>query len=1014
MLRRFAVVAVAVLGLVVFAASAQADTTNIIQAQNETSDQGFQASTCISETEGPANPFGTTNCSAATPNIYFTTAGGHPPIGFTQYIIEHFPITPFPSPPFPPGSQGAEIPPTIATHSIKTLRTDLPPGLTVNPEATPARCPLASFLNQPAPGTFIPSCAANTKTGEENITLVTNKANVEVKPGTIIPVPWFMVPPTKGEPPFEDVGTKVPVYNIVPAEGEPAKFGFVVNGKLPVFLETQVAWESDFHESFTIKLPFTAELNGLSTLISRLVSFGQSGNGTFITNPTTCYNPNEAQYEHLYSTWFRAESYGQPNTTFPEGSTAVEAKLAKGTGGQRVQQSGCASLPFEPSIAVNPGTSSIDSPAGATVEANLPFDPAKEGGAGQSQSHVKKAEITLPAGMGLNPSGANGLASCSDAQFKKGIRTESNECPANSNIGTVEVESPPLAEPLLGFVYVGEQKSSNPESGEEFRILIEAKSKAEGIVARLVGNVKANATTGQLTAVLNDKLTGQFAGALPEGLPQVPFESVRIHFNGAKDVLTSPPTCAAAETNGQMEPWARPGTNTPVSAKFTLTTDPRGGSCPTSLGARKFAPGYSAKSDNPKAATYSPFKVNIARADGEQELKVVNVTLPKGLTGKLAGIPYCPEANIATAAQSSGAVQAGTTSCGPAPQIGTATTEAGSGSRPYKISGKVFLAGPYKGAPLSLVVITPAVAGPFDLGTVVVRVALNVNPSTAQVNAVSDPIPNVFGGVQLDIRSIDVNIDRSKFMLNPTNCAASATTGVLNGGGANPSNPAQFSSYNVTSPFQATGCNELAFKPQLHVRIYGPTTRAKNTRIRAILETQEGQANLARTALNLPHSLFLDQGHIKTVCTRVQLAAQQCPSGAVYGSAEAKSPLLDEKLKGPVYLVSSNDKLPNLVADLRGQVNIQLRGVISSKHGGLKTVFPEVPDVPVTKFILNMQGGKKSLIENSENLCKSPQNAILNMKGQNGKTVKSNQFGLRIDKCGNGGNGKNQGKKGKK
>ncbi len=1005
MLRRFAVVAVAVLGLVVFAASAQADTTNILQPQSETFDQGFQAATCTQEFQAgvpPTEPPAKSYCSTETPGILYTTAAGHPPFGFTQYTIQHVPYVFNPAPP----SFFAPIFPTIPAHSIKTLRTDLPPGLTVNPEATPVRCPLASFLNKVGEN-FVPLCDPRSKTGEDNITLVTNKNEVEIAPG-VKPPTGFVIPPVVG-------GTKVPVYNLVPAEGEPAKFGFIVNGKIPIFLETQVAWESDYHESFTIKLAFTAELTGLSTLISRLVSFGnkttEESNGTFITNPTTCFNPNEAQYEHLYSTFFRAESYGEPNPTFPEGSTAVEAKLPKGVSGQRVQQTGCDSIPFNPSIEVNPGTSSIDSPAGATVEAKLPFEPDKEGGAGQSQSNVRKAEITLPPGMGLNPSGANGLESCSNAQFKKGVRTESNECPAASNIGTVEVVSPPLAEPLLGNVYVGAQQSSDPESGEEFRILIEAKSKTEGIVARLVGNVKANATTGQLTAVLTDKLTGQFAGPLPEGLPQVPFESVRIHFDGSKDVLTSPPTCATAETNGQMEPWARPGTNTPVSSKFTLTTDPRGGTCPDSLGARKFAPGYSAKSDNPTAATYSPFRVNIARADGEQELKVVNVTLPKGLTGKLAGIPYCPEANIASAAASAGATQVGSTSCGPAPQIGVATTEAGTGGHPFKISGKVFLAGPYKGAPLSLVVITPAIAGPFDLGTVVVRVALNVNPSTAQVNAVSDPIPNVFGGVQLDIRSIDVNIDRSKFMLNPTNCAASATAGVINGGGGNPANPAQFSSYNVTSPFQATGCDKLGFKPQLHVRIYGPTTRAKNTRIRAILETKEGQANLARTALNLPHSLFLDQSHIKTVCTRVQLAAQQCPEGAVYGSAEAKSPLLDEKLKGPVYLVSSNDKLPNLVADLRGQVNIQLRGVISSKHGGLKTVFPEVPDVPVTKFILNMQGGKKSLIENSENLCKSPQQAILNMKGQNGKQVKSNQFPLRIDKCGGG---DNQGKKGNK
>jgi hypothetical protein len=1008
MFRRLIVIAVSVLGLMMLAASAQADTPNILQPQNETFDTGFQAATCVQELQAgvpPTEPPAKNYCSTETPGILYSTAAGHPPIGFTQYTIEHGPYAFIPSPPAPSPFFTAKLGSPIASHTIKTLRTDLPPGLTVNPEATPTRCPLASFLNKVGEN-YVPACDPTSKTGEDNITLVTNKPGV--KPDGVNEVPEsYVIPPQPG-------GTKIPVYNIVPEEGEPAKFGFIVNGKLPVFLETQVAWESDFHESFTIKLPFTAELNGLSTLVSRLVSFGnktaEGSNGTFLTNPTTCFNPNEAAYEHLYSTWFRAESYGEPNATFPAGSTAVEAKLPKLANGQRIQQTGCETVPFNPSLDVNPGTSSIDSPSGATVEAKLPFDPAKEGGAAQSQSNVRKAEVTLPAGMGLNPSGANGLVACTDAQFKKGVRVETNECPAASNVGTVEVVSPPLAEPLVGSVYVGEQKSSNPESGEEFRILLEAKSKKEGIVARLVGNVKANPTTGQLTAVLTDKLTGQFAGSLPEGLPQVPFESVRIHFNGAKDVLTSPPTCSASESNGQLEPWARPGTTAPVSAKFTLSTDPRGGSCPSLLGQRKFTPGYSAKVDNAKAGSYTPFRVNIARADGEQELKVVNVTLPEGLTGKLAGIPYCSEADIAAAAKSSGKAQQAASSCGSNSQLGTAAVAAGTGGNPFKINGKVFLAGPYKGAPLSLAVITPAVAGPFDLGTVVVRVALNVDPITAQVNAVSDPIPDVFGGVKLDIRSIDFNVDRSKFMQNPTNCAKGATAGVLNGGGSNPANPALFSSYNVSSPYQATGCNKLNFKPKLHVRIYGPTTRAKNTRIRAILESGDGQANIARTALNLPHSLFLDQSHIRTVCTRVQLAAKQCPKGAVYGHAEAKSPLISKKLTGPVYLVSSNNTLPNLVADLRGQVNIQLRGVISSKHGGLKTVFPEVPDVPVTKFILNMQGGKKSLIVNSENLCKSPQRAILNIKGQNGKQVKSNKLHLAIDKCGGG----NQKKKGNK
>ncbi|HYJ22627.1 MAG TPA: hypothetical protein VEW07_11475, partial [Solirubrobacterales bacterium] len=779
---------------------------------------------------------------------------------------------------------------------------------------------------------------------------------------------------------------------------EPAKFGFIVRKAIPIYLETEVAWESDFHESFTINLPNTAEATGLSTLISRLVNFGRSGDGTYITNPTTCFNPNLPQYATQYSTWFRAHSYGEENPNFPNGSTAVEAKLPKDESGERIQQEGCGTIPFDPSVEVAPGTNAVDSPAPATVTTKLPFDPATEGGEGQSQSHVRKAEVQMPAGMGLNPAGAQGLLACSDAQFKKGVRTYTNECPEASKIGTVEVDSPPLAELLTGDVYVGEQKSSNPESGDLFRILIEAKNENEGIAARLVGRVKADKTTGQLTAELNDQLSHEFAGQLPEGLPQVPFEEIRLHFKGSKQVLTSPPICSS-ESTSRFEPWARPGTNAEPKSKVTLTTDPSGGTCPQTLSQRKFLPGYSAKSDSTKAGAYSPFRVRISRTDGQQELKVVDVTLPKGLTGKLAGIPYCSEAALAAAAASTGKAELAASSCSAASQIGTVSTESGTGATPLKLGGKAFLAGPYKGAPLSMATITPAVAGPFDLGTVVVRVALNLNLETAQINAVSDTIPDVFGGAKLDLRAIDVDINREKFMLNPTNCVAGATSGTISGGGADPTNPAAFSSYAVSAAFQATECNKLAFKPKLFTRLFGPTKRAKNPRIRAILEAREGDANLSRAALTLPHSLFLDQSHIKTVCTRVQLAAKACPSGSVYGQAEAKSPLLDNKLKGPVYLVSSNDKLPNLVADLRGQVNIQLRGVISSKRGGLKTVFPTVPDVPVKKFILNMKGGKKSLLVNSTNTCAKKQTAVLNLKGQNGKKVKSNKYRLNISSC---------------
>jgi hypothetical protein len=972
---------------------AQADTTDIIEPQHNppTNEDGWQAGTCL--TDEPVTGEPKIHCGPQTPGAFFITAGGHPPVGFTQYIIQHETPTPLPSPPFPPGAVAAPIKDPLADREIKTLRVDLPPGLTVNPNATASKCSLAEFLNSPAPGEFVPECKAETKVGEEEVTLVTNEAGAVVPGFGPIPVKGFVIPPTPGV-------TKINVYNLQPKPGEPALFGFVVADKEPVFLETEVAWQSDFHESFTIRLP-EAEVPGLSTLISRLVQNGRAGNGTFITNPTTCFDPN--QFPHLYSTWFRAHSYGDENPNFPVGSTAVEAKVEGNVGGKGVpiQQEGCDSVPFKPTIDMNAGTTDVDSPSAATVDVKLPFDPANEGGAKQSQSHVRKAEVTLPQGMGLNPSGAQDLVACTDAQFKKGVRDYKNECPDASKIGTATVESPPIERPLTGDVYVGTQNSSDPQSGEEFRILVEAKEPVEGVAARLIGHVKANPNTGQLTAVFDEQqkleLTGNESD-LPSGLPQVPFTSVKLQMNGGDHaVLTSPPVCSS-ESTSKLEPYARPGTNAEPKSTVTLTSDPTGGACPKTMAERKFTPSYNAKPDSTKAGAYSPFHVLITKKNGEQELKVVDVTLPKGLTGKLAGIPYCPEDAIAAAAGKSGKAEEAGASCPAASQIGTATTNSGTGT-PLKLTGKVYLAGPYKGAALSLVTVTPAVAGPFDLGTVVVRVALNVEPETAQIHAVSDVIPDVFGGVKLDLRAINLDIDRHQFMINPTNCAAQATTGAINGGGADPTNSATFSSYAVNDPFQATQCNKLGFKPKLKVTLNGPTKRAKNPRLTAVLNAKKGQANVLRTALTMPHSLFLDQGHIGTVCTRPQLAQHACPKKSVYGHAEAKSPLLDRKLKGKVFLVSSNHELPDLLVDLRGQVEIYLRGVISSKHGGLKTVFNNVPDVPVSRFALKMKGGKKSLLVNSTNTCAKPQRAKLNIKGQNGKKVKNNKFKLNIASC---------------
>lgn len=989
-----------------FAAIARADTGDVIEPQHEppTSKDGWQAGTCYENQveEDPTKtdltkPF----CSAETPGLFFTQAGGHPPFGFDQYIVRHETVVPGVIEPL---IEDPSDPLPFEDRVLKTERVDLPPGLTENPQSSP-KCSQEDFENiviiegQPR---RIPACDPSTIVGREEVWLVVNTANAvpappPAPPGTFLPK-GFVIPPEAAK------GTRVPVYNLEPNAGEPARLGFVIAFSRLIELHGAVAWESDFHEYFTIHLPSPSV--GFSTLRSRLLGFGQSGDGAHLTTPTTCFNPNELP--HLYSTWFRGESWGEPNPTFPEGTTPWEAKLPPG-----VMPTGCEKVPFDPSIEADAGTPSIDSPAPATVTAKLPFVPAKEGGEvrvnegeteGISQSHVRRAEVSLPEGMGLNPSGANGLVACTDEQFKKGQRVEANECPPASVVGTVEVVSPPLAEPLEGQVYVGEQKSQDPQSGEMFRVLIEAKSAHEGIVARLVGNIKANPVTGELTAVLTDKIVGQFAGALPDGLPQVPFETVKMHLDGAKATLTSPPTCSTFEATGQFEPWARPGEQVPVSAKLpALSSDPGGGSCPQTLAERKFNPGYSASMKDRKAGSFSPFELHITRPDGAQEIRQVDIDLPPGLVAKLKGVKYCPEASITAAGKQSGKAELASPSCPASSHVGTTGIDAGSGPSPFHTNGNAYLAGPYKGAPISMVFVTPAVAGPFDLGTVVVRVALNIDPETAEVHAVSDPIPYVFGGVKLDIRRIDVAISRQNFTLNPTTCREPfSIVGGIFGGGANPADPASWFESKPSSEYRATNCKALKYKPKFEARILGGKghmQRGDNPKFRAILDARKGDANTRRAAFILPNATILDQGHIKTICTRVQLAANECPKASIYGNAQATSPLLDKKLKGPVYLTSSDNPLPDLLVDLKGQVNIRLRGVISSEHGRLKTVFRKTPDLAVNKFTLTMKGGDKGLLVNTRNLCSRPTNGFLNLRAQNSRRLKRNNLRLDIPAC---------------
>jgi hypothetical protein len=931
--KRLIALALTVIGTSLGVASvAQASITELVLETQDNpgiADDGWQSGSCL--TESPAD-----HCVADESARLFTQAGGHPPFTFTQEILKHPPVN----------EEGKTIP----FETLKDIRVELPVGLTVNAESA-ERCPLSSFV------TPVPTCLDAAKVGQEE---------VEV---SLLPFGGVLLPPDPAN------GTLVPNYDLEPKFGEPALFGFVIGGASKVFLETDVAWESDYHESFTIR--DIAKSDVTRTLLARLINNGRPGEDeTGITNPTTCFSPDH------YETVIGADSYEHEDPAAGDPKLPNSGRIAAAP---LVSPTGCDLVPFDPTIDVDPGTATVDSPAPAVVTTELPYI---TGGDSISESHLRNATVVLPKGMGINAAGSDTLQACTDKQFHIGERVNQNECPSASVIGTAEIESPPFPPgSLKGKIYLGTQLSSDPASGEEFRILVEAESERYGLHVRLIGHVKADPKTGQLTTEFVDT-------------PQAPFEAIRLRFDGAVSVLSSWPTCATAVTTSTMVPWSTPNSTKSPSDSSALSQAPGGAACPTSLAQRTFQPGYTTHDDSTKGGAFSPFRVHIGRQDGEQELKVVDATFPKGLTGKLAGIPYCPEQAIAAASGRTGKAELATPSCSSASQVGSVETTSGTGNHPLKLGGKVYLAGPYKTAPLSLVTVTPAVAGPFDLGTVVVRVALNVNPETAQINAVSDVIPDVFGGVKLDLRAIDFNLDRNQFMLNPTNCSAQATAGALRGGGADPTNPAAFSSFAFSDPFQATECDKLGFKPKLKVKLSGPTTRNKFPRLKATLTARNGDANIARTALTMPHTLFLEQGHIGTVCTRPQLASHTCPKASVYGTASAKSPLLDEKLKGNVFLVSSNHKLPDLLVDLRGQVEVYLRGVIGTKHGGLKTVFNNVPDVPVSKFVLNMKGGKKGLLVNSDNLCKKTQRAVMKMLGQNGKKVANNRFELNVASCG--------------
>ena len=621
---------------------------------------------------------------------------------------------------------------------------------------------------------------------------------------------------------------------------------------------------------------------------------------------------------------------------------------------------GCDKLEFKPTLEWRPTSTEADSPTGLQVHIHVPQNEDVEE---DSVADLRDVVVKTDPGMVINPPAADGLVGCSPQQVALDSEGPAH-CPDVSKVGTAEVVTPLLDHPLHGGIYVA-TPHDNP-FGTLFAIYLTLDDPETGVVVKLPGRIDPNGQTGQLTTSFSED-------------PQLPVEDFNLDFfGGSRAILRTPPACGVYSTEGTLTPWSAPQSGPPVHTNdsYRIDSGPNGSPCPGREGDAPNQPSLSAGTVSSLAGTFSPFSFELRREDGSQQLAGLQIVPPPGLLGKLAGIPYCPDQALAAAATGTGQDEIAQPSCQEAAQVGEATVGVGAGPGPLYIRGKVYLAGPYRGAPVSLAVVIPAVAGPYDLGTVVVRAGLGIDLETGRISVSSDPLPTVLEGVSLDVRSIAVVLNRPDFTLNPTGCKAGAIDATVSSVfGRNAS---------VAAPYRAFGCGKLSFLPRLSLRLRGRTGRGKHPGLRAALRMPPNSSNVARVRVDLPPSEFLDTTNIEGICTRAQFAGESCPRNSVYGHVTAYTPLLDRPLSGPIYLRASDHRLPDLVADLHGQLHLALAGEVGSSHGGISADLSGLPDAAISKFVLRVFGGSRGLLQNSTSVCRRPRRSTIELEAQNG------------------------------
>jgi uncharacterized repeat protein (TIGR01451 family) len=844
-----------------------------------------------------------------------------------------------------------------AAEHMRNIVIHAPPGVVANLNATPVRCTAAELTEQEE-GTQMSKCPADSQIG--TIRLIGKKL--------IVPV-YNMVTPPGVAAVFGFNFLNVAV--LTEAHLRPNDFGFdlvtrYTNTAAPLADIDYTLWgvPSDPAHDSARGLCFDYQEGNTKAHSPTGLCPSSAPRKAFLRLPTSCSGqPLDWNME--------VDSYEHPGT-YKTGHWTTPAQV------------GCNQLEFTPSLVARPTTNVGDSPAGLEFALHLPQNEDPDG---LAEAQLKNLRAVLPEGLTVNASSADGLGSCSPQQI--GLQTpvgqvpahfdgQHAQCPDSSKLGSVSVYAPAVGHTLPGLAYLA-TPHQNP-FGSLLALYLAIDDPQSGIIVKVPVEVESDPTTGRLTTIVD------------ESAP-LPFEDFKVELDqGPHAALTTPIACGSYSTSSDLTPWSTPeGQDAHPSASFEIVKGAGGSACSSSEASAPATPGFEAGTLEPRAGVYSPLELKVTRHEGSQQLTGISATLPKGLLARLAYTGYCPESALAAAAQKSGHAEQASPSCPASSEIGSLHIAAGSGPAPFHSGGKVYFSGPYKGAPFSLAFITPAVAGPFDLGNVVVRAGIHVDPETSQVTAVSDPIPHNLQGLPVDLRQVVIMIDRPQYTLNPTSCDPMAVTGLvslLSGQAAA-----------VSNPFQVGGCASLAFKPKLALSLTGGTKRTKHPAFTANLTfPQEGGANIARASVALPRSEFLDQSHIGTVCTRAQFAADACPPQSVYGSARASSPLLAGPLEGPVYLRSSSHKLPDLVAALRGQFEIDLVGRIDSVHGGIRATFESVPDAPVSRFTLSMNGGKKGLLQNSTNICRGKHRATVLFDGQNGSTA--DQSPMLSAKCG--------------